>query len=41
VIRVEYAIETEAAALRASGYPDADRITEMLRSGRFVPVRQQ
>ena len=40
VIRVEYAVEDEAAALRATGYPDADRITEMLRSGRFVPVRQ-
>jgi diadenosine tetraphosphatase ApaH/serine/threonine PP2A family protein phosphatase len=38
VIRVEYAIEAEVAALRASGYPDADRIEEMLRRGRFVPV---
>ena len=39
VIRVDYAIEAEVAVLRASGYPDADRIAEMLRSGRFVPVR--
>jgi predicted phosphodiesterase len=38
VIRVEYAIDTEVAALRASGYPDADRIAEMLRRGRFVRV---
>ena len=39
VIRVEYAVELEVAALHASGYPDADRIAEMLRTGRFVPVR--
>jgi putative phosphoesterase len=38
VIRVEYAIEAEVAALCASDYPDADRIAEMLRLGRFVPV---
>jgi putative phosphoesterase len=38
VIRVEYAVETEVAALRASGYPDADRIAEMLCLGRFVRV---
>lgn len=38
VIRVEYAVQAEVAALRASGYPDADRIAEMLRTGRFVPV---
>ena len=40
VIRVEYAVETEVAALRASGYPDGDRIARMLRSGRFEPVRE-
>jgi predicted phosphodiesterase len=40
LIRVGYRIEDEVAALRASGYPDADRIAEMLRSGRFAPVRQ-
>jgi putative phosphoesterase len=39
VIRVDYPIDAEVAALRASGYPDADRIAEMLRHGRFVPVR--
>jgi diadenosine tetraphosphatase ApaH/serine/threonine PP2A family protein phosphatase len=38
VIRVDYAVETEVAALRSSGYPDGDRIAEMLRDGRFVPV---
>jgi predicted phosphodiesterase len=38
MIRVEYGVETEVAALRASGYPDADRIAEMLRRGRFVPL---
>jgi putative phosphoesterase len=38
VIRVEYAVETEVAALRASGYPDADLLAEMLRLGRFIPV---
>lgn len=40
VIRVEYAIDREVAALRRSGYPDPDRIAEMLARGRFVPVRQ-
>jgi len=38
VIRVEYPVEDEVAVLRASGYPDADRIAHMLRTGRFVPV---
>jgi putative phosphoesterase len=38
LIRVEYAVETEVAALRASGYPDSDRIAQMLRIGRFEPV---
>jgi putative phosphoesterase len=40
VIRVEYAVEAEVAALRATGYPDSDRIAQMLRTGRFEPVRQ-
>jgi predicted phosphodiesterase len=40
LIRVEYAVETEVAALRASGYPDCDRIAQMLRTGRFVRVRE-
>jgi predicted phosphodiesterase len=39
VIRVEYEIESEVAALRGSRYPDAHRIAEMLRTGRFVAVR--
>lgn len=38
LIRVEYGVDAEVGALRASGYPDADRIAEMLRSGRFVAV---
>jgi putative phosphoesterase len=38
VIRVEYDVEAEVAALRASGYPDRDRIAKMLVSGRFAPV---
>lgn len=40
VVRVDYTVDDEVAALRASGYPDPDRIAEMLRTGRFVPVRQ-
>jgi putative phosphoesterase len=36
VIRVPYNLDREAAALRASGYPDAERIAETRRSGRFV-----
>jgi predicted phosphodiesterase len=39
VIRVDYDIEREVAQLLGSGYPDAERIAEMRRSGRFVPVR--
>jgi putative phosphoesterase len=38
VIRVESGVDAEVAALRASRYTDADRIAEMLRRGRFVPV---
>jgi deoxyribonuclease-4 len=36
VVRVEYDVEAEVAALRVSGYPDYERIAAMLRSGRFV-----
>jgi putative phosphoesterase len=36
VIRVEYDVERETAALARSGYPDADRIAEMRRQGRFI-----
>lgn len=39
LIRVEYDVDAELRALAASGYPDSTRIAEMLRSGRFVPVR--
>jgi predicted phosphodiesterase len=38
VVRVEYDVEAEVAALRRSGYPDAGRIAQMLRRGRFVAV---
>jgi putative phosphoesterase len=38
VIRVDYDVEREAAALRDSDYPDADRIAEMQHRGKFVPV---
>ena len=38
VVRVPYSIDAEVAALRASHYPDRDRISAMLRRGRFVPV---
>jgi putative phosphoesterase len=36
VVRVEYDVEHEAAVLRALGYPDAERIAETRRVGRFV-----
>jgi putative phosphoesterase len=39
VIRVPYDLDREAAALRASGYPDAERIAETRRVGRFVWAR--
>lgn len=38
IIRVEYDVEREVGLLLASGYPDAPRIAEMRRQGRFVPV---
>ena len=38
IIRVEYDVEREAGLLLASGYPDAPRIAETRRQGRFVPV---
>ena len=37
VIRVEYDLEREAAALVRSGYPDAERLTEMRRLGSYLP----
>ena len=36
VIRVPYYVDREFAALRGSGYPDAERIAETRRTGRFV-----
>jgi len=38
VVRVEYDVEREVALLRNSGYPDAARIAEMRRQGRFIRV---
>lgn len=38
VVRVEYDIEREVAAVLHSNYPDARRIAEMQRRGRFLPV---
>jgi predicted phosphodiesterase len=37
VIRVEYDLEREAAALERSGYPDAYRLAEMRRRARYLP----
>jgi putative phosphoesterase len=38
VVRVEYDIEREISLLLSSGYPDAHRLAETRRSGRFIPV---
>lgn len=35
-IRVAYDVEREAEQLARSGYPDAPRLTEMLRRGKFI-----
>lgn len=35
-IRVEYNVEEEVRALRAVGHPDAERLSEMRRCGRFL-----
>jgi predicted phosphodiesterase len=35
-VHVEYDVEREVAALRESGHPDAGRLAEMRRTGRFV-----
>jgi diadenosine tetraphosphatase ApaH/serine/threonine PP2A family protein phosphatase len=37
IMRVEYDVEREAQALLRSGYPDAERLAEMRRRGRFLP----
>jgi putative phosphoesterase len=36
IVRVEYDTERDAAALRSSGHPDAARLAEMRRLGRFI-----
>jgi putative phosphoesterase len=38
VVRVEYDVEREVSILLASGYPDAARIAETRRQGRFVRI---
>jgi putative phosphoesterase len=38
VVRVEYDSERESAIVLDSGYPDAQRIAEMQRRGKFLPV---
>src|SRR3954451_16586837 len=38
IVRVEYDVEREVRALQAAGHPDAERLAEMHRSGRFVPA---
>ena len=38
IVRVEYDVEREAAAVLGSNYPDAQRIAEMQRRGKFVAV---
>jgi predicted phosphodiesterase len=39
IVRVEYDVETEVRALHAARHPDADRLAEMRRHGRFVAPR--
>jgi putative phosphoesterase len=36
IVRVEYDVERDAALLRTAGYPDATRLAEMRRRGRFL-----
>jgi putative phosphoesterase len=38
IVRVEYDVEREVSLLLSSGYPDAPRLAETRRRGRFVPV---
>jgi putative phosphoesterase len=38
VVRVAYDTERDAALLRSSGHPDAARLAEMRRRGRFLPA---
>jgi predicted phosphodiesterase len=39
LIRLEYDVEAEARALLAAGHPDAERLAEMRRTGRFMKPR--
>jgi diadenosine tetraphosphatase ApaH/serine/threonine PP2A family protein phosphatase len=39
LIRVEYDVEAETRAMLAAGHPDAERLVEMLRRGRFIKPR--
>lgn len=39
VVRVEYDIQREATTVLRSDYPDAVRIAQMQRQGKFLPVR--
>jgi predicted phosphodiesterase len=39
IVRVEYDVEEEARALHAAGHPDAERLSEMRRRGRFLAPR--
>jgi predicted phosphodiesterase len=39
IVRVGYDVEREARDLRAVGHPDAERLSEMLRTGAFVAPR--
>jgi predicted phosphodiesterase len=36
IVRVEYDVEREVSALYEAGHPDADRLAEIRRTGRFV-----
>jgi putative phosphoesterase len=38
IVRVPYDVERDAVSLVASGHPDASRLAEMRRRGRFVPL---
>jgi predicted phosphodiesterase len=38
IVRVDYDVEREVRALRETRHPDADRLVQMLRTGRFVPL---
>jgi len=37
IVRVEYDVEEEVRALRSAGHPDAERLAQMLRAGKFLP----